>query len=621
MLDTPPNDKNADVTSPTKTTRPSATVKNQAKTGFPFFSKDRRPKIWLASLVIFPLVAAGVIMASIEPQFTGTVTYAIKHPATETGRQTVILGNYRKELVETAWRSCNAKAIVSSDRPGISARDWSVKENPETSSIILSAATNRVENTSQVLDEITRSFLDRLALVAQEHATKSSLGETLILERISNLKAKREKLRDELQKSLESQPDRQPVEYALKACDEMSSHRASLQQIRENISNFSLEREKLQASPEPNIVEIEPAVRQNAYNKNVVLSEDLRLLEVRMQQLRSTMLQVLEKANEQLDNLLAEANLLCQLPDAPEVASIPSDLRVLFDRLVENAQDYRLRAISFAQDWTRCFIELQNMKIDPSDPTILVTYDRITKQIADYMFENTGSLTALNLRVRLIKERAANNAKTFAFTDLLNRRYQNLRDAHQVFETAGSQLNSQKNYVLSAALESVQGLVYRSRNVRQELDQALEIKAREHIILQRQKRLAELATEISKQREYASEKTDLILETQRRIHQSLVTVPDFVKTVARTAAAEEKLSLIETQLAELETQRESFMSSIRLTSPVLPDAVQASQPIIDSRPDNLSRMVCYSMFAWCVTLLTFLGTAKIITVARKHSNR
>ncbi len=557
-------------------------------------------------------------MASMESRFGGTVTFTIPADSTNRAKHKSVFDTCRRELLELVWSSADSQQKTSdgaTNGPKVAYQSWHVQANPEQRWLTLEVLAAESQQTALQLQRLSASYLDRLRQVSREHCDRARQDEEDLSSRIQMLVQDLSGIEERIATIGERMPTSDPVAQIISDWDRLAAQEQEYESLLSTLTQATLRREDLKNTPMPRTVYVLPEKREQAYKENVVLSEDLRQLEVQLVQVKSALVSLWRNASSRLETLLDTAAGLSTSSQTPGAVTDDPKQAAMLDRIAESAESYHQKTAGFAQEWSRGLLGLQAITPDPAGKDVLDLYDRIARSTGDFLHETSGMLTALRLRVRMLKEQPTTSQSDYAIVAEVTKRFSELSNAHRDFERAATELVSSDNYLLSAMMQTVRRLTYRTRSTRKAVDQELENEARLEEIQRKENELLTLDNRIVKTQEAMIQTVTAMIKRQRDIRLATNLLPACNEAKEELVAHTTRHEILSHQLHDLRQQYAALQADSNDSDPLNVTGISNSAPAVSERPANLGDMLTAALLAWCITFLALLAAARVVLVS------
>jgi hypothetical protein len=385
--------------------------------------------------------------------------------------------------------------------------------------------------------------------------------------------------------------------------------RQTLEDRRLALAESIRSRDELRLAPLPTAAIVAPTAREEAYSADRVLQEDSRHLRVQLLQLRSAILQIGDDSTAAMNEVLRLSDELSRILDSPDAANADPARRILFERIAEGAGELHGKSAAFAHEWSDQFAAVQTKAVDPQKRDILDAYAAMTRAQGDFNYALNRILNSLRLRLQTLAEHTEDEARSHVLNAEVVRLFHELQAAYRRFATTSGGLQSRDNYVLNAALDTVQALTQRTSRAREALDTRLEGAALQQA---RADRLARLAAADARIEETRTD-VDNLLDGLSELHGSLAEMLDRLPNMVRADADREAAARERVRLEPLVTEARERIRQLDAAAAVIvdPQAVAVTVRPPGDYPDNSDRLLIAGAAGW-------LGTVALV-LALSHS--
>jgi uncharacterized small protein (DUF1192 family) len=310
-----------------------------------------------------------------------------------------------------------------------------------------------------------------------------------------------------------------------------------------------------------------------------------------------------------LDELLTATEEISTLMTEAASASNSPSQRPLLEQASENAAEYHHQATLFAQDWTRDFLGLKGIALDPQTAEVLLMYDRLVQRVRDFRYLSDKAIGALRRRVSTISEQSEGSSATHVMDANIVRRFHDVQTAYRDFERTACELYAQDNYLLNAAVDSARGLWHRTGAARRDVDAELERRALLRAAEDRNQRIAALTAELDRLRAELLGHVDAIMAEADETYRIAGQLPALFNAATTGEALRQRRSHWAAKLEELTSQERRLADlSAELIDPA---ALQFSEAKLADMPDNMPYIAGAAGLAASLSLLALLGVLRV----------
>ncbi len=367
--------------------------------------------------------------------------------------------------------------------------------------------------------------------------------------------------------------------------------------------------DELLQTPPPATAIIEPEDRAKAYNAHTVLNGDLSQLKDHLEDVRRAMSKIYSRADHPLQQVLESLKTIKECAKGSDASKLSSEKRLALDRLSETTTDLDLFASGFAQDWNGGFTILANQPIDPAKHDVLDFHDEIATKASDYGFKAGLLIDKLKLQLRAFSEAGSDSAKGHFQTATLTREINALADSQARFIIAANALRDPNEFLLDAALRSSRGLSQRSSLIIKEIEEVLEVQARQRAFDERQRKIDSLTKSVGILRTATDEIAGTMIETLSKMQDDkndtntyLDQVFELETTSAKRQFLEQQINRIQVQLKEIEENPAALQ---------FPKRVAVDAHFVSKRPKNLVNLITAILAAWGTCFIGVLGISRM----------
>ncbi|MCH7814085.1 MAG: hypothetical protein IID40_08700 [Planctomycetes bacterium] len=545
-------------------------------------------------LITLTATLAAIAVVVLGPlEYTASAVFSIDLSVPSSTDEPTI-APYRTELLVTAWN-------VLGERDPERRIHWSVAAEDAEHTLRLELIRPNPDRGRALAAEIAQAYLDRLAALAEAARSERTDGEQLLEKRLHRLRA-------ELSRIMRQQRDTQaalavdnPLERRDRARGELTLRRRNLTARRAQLDRASARLPTLEHRPLADHPPVDAVARRNARGADVELQQDLQELRVRLTAVRSSLLETWQASAPLLDELIAAAAATERLGQSEPAPNGDAEYQAGLERAAEAATDYHQQLRSFAQGWTRAFVNLQQGQVDPAAAEALDVQEQRNKALGDFLYASAASLTTLRDQVRVLADQSEGQARHHRLVADLTRSFHGLQAAHHRFEFAAAKVRTSANFRLAAAVKSSRGLHRRIERRQQLIEQRLEEQARQTAIGDRNAQIAALHRQIGDLRSATFRSVDAILEAQDHIESVTGPADRYVTTTALAEARTRRLGELAVEIDRTEKQLRRIAADRSV--PVTPEAVHLTHCGVDPAPVNLRRRLTYG---WATGVTVFM---------------
>jgi len=510
------------------------------------------------------------------------------------------LAPYRDELLETAASSL---ATVGSSTTAL----WAVTETPSGSGLELTFQAPDRGPAEAAARDLAKAYQQRLEATAQAARSNRTEGERLLDERLARMRA-------DLSRALREQQDTEaglPADNSLRsredAFGELARQRRDLTTRRRELEQVVHHLDELKNTPLPENPPVAPEARSLALLADHDLQQDLAELKVRQATVRSALLDVWQTSAPILDELVAAAGNLERVGQGKTAEEAESTERAALEEASDAAGAYHERLTTFARIWTRECVGLQQAEIDPASPAVLETQERIAQLLGDYLYSASQTLTELREQTQSLADESGGQARHHAAVAELVRGFHSLQAAHHRFEFAASGVRQADNFHIAAAIQSAQGLQWRTRRRQEGIERRLEQEAREAAAAERQAEIAATEAEIARLRTAGDATVDALLGVQDRLEGTTHAADRYLGAKAAANARSQRIAELTREIDD--TERELAALAASRPIPVRPEAVRLDDCQVVATSASLHRrLACGWAAGATMFLLLMLGS-------------
>ncbi len=549
------------------------------------------------------MLAAAAVGAGVLTVFVGRFDYlcTIEFGISAQDCEADGLAVYQHELILHLARTAKTNGIASA--PFLR---WPPSARPESCSIRYAFLAPSVREGNLRLVQLTHSYPDHLRAVAERALSTPTADEQKLTGQLDALRARLSSLTSGGIPPVEAALASNPQQDTDSATVSLRAERAGYDELRSRQDGLAGQLTRLQQTPVPRTVPVDPELRQSALEGDLFLQQDLKTMEVHLAETRARLLEVYRGALPALRTLSAETESLQQLGDTKAAQSATGAHRLAAERLVEAANEYQRLLTRFAGSWRREFIALQDAADQPADPAIIETQDRLARLLSDLLFETVEPLSALKTQVDAMSADPNNAARHHELITLATRRFSALRTAHHQFEFSASDIRALNNPRLDAALRTARALHHRTQERIRTIDQGLQADAYRLAVQERDRKIAELQEQIDRLRPQIDQTINAMLSAQDVLTQAVPRLEDFLHQQVGARWHAEEIRRLETKIADTQSLLNAMAAD--RTAPVHPAAVTVLNRHVDRQPVNLLQRLASG---WLVTatalVLIFLG--------------
>jgi len=557
--------------------------------------RDRFPLIRNGLLLVVPLLSAAVALKLVNKEYPGTLLASLAPESQSADR---VIADWQALLHTFTWKFCQDQG--AHDLPV----GYRIDNTDQANAVRITLLAPTKQLAQARLARFPAGFRDAI-----EQNTAEQRGQ--IVESRARIASKLAELNTKVQATAEAAdgaPNDQvetPLAALAASCERTEQHWKSYARVHERLADTHSRRDALEQAPAVKNAVVDPAARDTAYAAHSTLQEDMRHLEIQLHQARVSMLAIDDEARASLNGLLAASGEIGRLLDEAVSGVTSPAQRTLLEQTAEKSAEYHLITTRFAQEWTREFLNLRELNLNPQSADVLSFYDRLVRQVRDYRQASEEAIATLRRRVSTLTERSDDSPATHAVDVTITRRFQEILAAYRDFERVAGDLDAADNYLLNAAIESARGLWHRTEAARREVDAELEQRALRRAVEDRNERISALTAEIDRLR------TELLNHVDAVMHENVETaritgeLPEHVAAATTGAVTQHRRELLEVQI-ELLTDEDAELAAEAARLDV-PATTNFSDAHVANLPENLTHVAGAGLLAGAFGLLAVLG--------------
>jgi len=513
------------------------------------------------------------------------------------------LAPYRDELLETA-----ASSLA---KPGTATKAlWAVAENPPGSGLELTFQAPDREQAEAAARDLANAYQQRLEATAQAARSNRTEGERLLDERLARMRADLSRALREQQDTEAGLPSDDSLRSREDAFGELARQRRDLTTRRRDLEQAVHHLDELKNTPLPENPPVAPEARRQAMLADRDLQQDLAELKVRLATVRSAVLEVWQTSAPILDELVAAAGNLERVGQGKTADKAESTKRAALEKVSDAASAYYERLTTFARVWTRECVGLQQAEIDPTSPAVLEAQERIAQLLGDYLYSASQTLTELREQAQRLADESGDQARHHAVVADLVRDFQSLQAAHHRFEFAASAVRQADNFHIAGAIQSAQGLQWRTRRRQEGIERRLEQEARKAAAAGRQTQIAAAEAEVARLRTAGDATVDALLGVQDRLEGTTHAADRYLGAKAAAAARTQRIAELTAEIDHTERALAALTASRAI--PIRPDAVRLDGCQVAATSAGLHRRLACGWAAGATMFLLLMMGSRLM---------
>ncbi len=515
----------------------------------------RRVSVGLALTVA--IVAGTVIMLAGRFEHTCAVTMRITGDASRDQLMAVrgeLLSFVSSRMADTAGRAV-APGAWFADSAGPDQLQFGI------------IAFNRKAGVARARD-IAEGFQSRMRAVAAHARETPGVDERVLSEHADGLRARLSDSRAQVTHAMERLPEKDVPENHTALLTRWETRRADFKLKRVQLSDATAEVARLLAEPDPTHGLVSADRRREALESDAALQQDLRELEVNLTELKLHLLNAWQTSSGALERLTLATGELIETTLAVRGNGGSDDVVALVGDLTRAAEDYRNMLAGFSEAWNRGFTAVRRLKVDPHRGEMLNVYERVRRQLNDFLFQASKRFSAMRSQLRRLDEDPSDSARHHVLQSNLMRAFQAMQGAHHRFEFAATALETPDNFRMDAALKTAKGLRRRSQAHVRDTERRLQAEAAKRASRERAERLAGAQRTAQFLRDLTDLAVSELLAVQDHLNLSSEQKEAFLRSLlevelatARERLLEDDLTRIEERIEQLATERTSAAQS------------------------------------------------------------
>ncbi len=505
---------------------------------------------------------------------------------------------YRKELLDYTWDQLGG--ATSGDA---ASKRWFV-DSPAEDLLRVILITPDGDAGLERLRETATGFCDKMRATAAAARSTPSQAEDTLAGYGARLQARLNEAQDQVDAAISALPETDPSEHRTALLSHWRALRSDFDTAREQLAEASANIARLQSEPEPKYGLVSSEKHREALQADDVLQQDLRELAVNLSELKLHLLNVRQRSAGPLEQLALAADELIETASSNPHRAIPqkdprSDLA-----LVVTVQAYRDMVKTFAKTWTYEFTALQRLEVNPYSGEVLDVYQRVRRQLSDFLFDAAKRLASMRSQVRALSADPRDSARHHVFQSNLVRAFQTMQALHHRFEFAAGTIETPDNFRLDAALKAARGLRRRSQHQIRAIEEALQAQAAERTRKRRIQELARAGQLVAQVRTAADQTVDQLIALQRELNLSAELSEAFLRAVLKAEIATARLKLTQTDLTQ--TQGRLRQLTVERLSRAEAADIEFISADVTGRPVNLTARLGTGALAGSLTLVIVL---------------
>lgn len=505
---------------------------------------------------------------------------------------------HRKELLDYTWGHMGE--TTSTDT---ASERWFVNSPAEDLLQVGLATPDREAGLARV-QAIARGFCDKMRAVAAAARSTPSQAENILTEHVVRLRTRLNDAQGHVDAAIAALPETDPSEHRAALLSRWVTLRSDFDTARGQLAEVSANVAQLQSEPEPTYGLVSGEERREALQANDVLQQDIRELAVNLSELKLHLLNVWQRSAGALEQLALAADELIEIASSNPGQPTPQVKRRGDLALAVTVQAYTDMVETFAETWTHEFMALQRLEVNPYSGEVLDVYQRLRRQLNDFLFDAAKRLASMRSQVRALSADQRDSARHHVFQSNLVRAFQTMQALHHRFEFAAGTIETPDNFRLDAALKAARGLRRRSQSQIRAIEEALQAKATKRARKRRIKELARAEQLVAQVRTAADQTIDELIALQEELNLGAESSEAFLRAALKAEIATTRLRLTRTDLTQTEGQL-SQLAADRVSKAEAADIELVSAGVI-GRPVNLTERLGTGTLAATLTLAMIL---------------
>jgi len=458
------------------------------------------------------------------------------------------VAGFRGELLEYAWK----RIAATNENP--SALEQPVVHSDENGRLSLSVMTRDRTVGLAELRTIAAGFVEG-ALQREETVRNTPTGaETVLMEIRNDLQKRMQEAEEQVDAAIAAMPKTDPSDHREALLERWQALRSNLSAVREELVGTAVQVEQLQTNPEATSAVISADERRRRVEGDDALQQDLKELTVNLTELKLHLLNVWQQSAGPLERLMADADDLQGLvPRSDEPSAAKSSLSQesgipARPSMADALEAYQDGLHAFTQRWDRAFTALKLMDVDPLNGEILDTFQRIRRDLNDFLFDAGKRLSSLRELVRTAGDDPGDTARRHVFYSNLTRAFQAAEASHHRFEFAAGTIETPENFRLDAALTSARGLRRRSQDRLNGIEETLQADATEREKKRRLDALGQAESAVQRVRSATDRAVDELIALQEELNLSAGLTEGFLRATLQAEVAATRLEMLRADL-------------------------------------------------------------------------
>ena len=505
---------------------------------------------------------------------------------------------YRKELLDYTWGHMGEATLTDA-----TSRRWFVDSPAEDLLQVGLTTPDRHAGLTRVQD-IARGFCEHMRASAAAARSRPSQAENILTDHVARLQARLNDAQDHVDAAVASLPETDPSEHRTALLSRWVTLRSDFDTVREQLAEATASVAQLQSEPEPTYGLVSGEERREALEADDVLQQDIRELTVNLSELKLHLLNIWQGSAGALEQLALAADELIEIASSSPGQQTPQSERRSDLALAVTVQAYTDMVATFAEMWTQEFTALRRLEVNPYSGEVLEVYQRVRRQLNDFLFDTAKRLASMRSQVRALGADPRDSARHHVFQSNLVRAFQTMQALHHRFEFAAGTIETPDNFRLDAALKAARGLRRRSQSQIRAIEEALQAKAAKRARKRRIEELARAEQLVAQVRTAADQTIDELIALQEELNLDAELSEAFLRAALKAEIATARLELTQTDLTQTESQL-SQLTADRLSKAEAADIELVSAGVI-GRPINLAERLGTGAFAAALTLTMIL---------------
>lgn len=586
------------------------------------------------ALLLLPISAGALSVYLVGFRFQASATISVAPAGADvdaSNAPAMDLSAYKSALVDTVlqfasssgsapadvWNSLKQRMFPrESKEPNHRVTGWRVATVDNEPQLTLSIQARTTGAAERLRENVLEKYRTHLRDLADEHTrrTRDILDSLIDQHKVISDALKRLGPQPDDDRPVTDDESLEPLEMFQTIWRRLDQPRQNYLRLRRELDEIMTRRRLLTVAPASTLVQIDPQKRNEAYESDVALQEDLRHVQVQLVQVRRATLNICEKASAQLADIAESTSVLADIAGSRQATDWSGEARTALEQVSDVARRMHALIGVFNEQWRRLIQTLDTIGIESGSADVLEIHEELASRVKDFNHEMSKLSPQLDEKVLRLEQFTGDKPHHHLVSTEVSRQHFRLSNALRAFEYTSGELDNPKNYMLAAALQSGKSLLHRIRLTRNAIDAGLQDSARTDAERSHQSEIERLDEKIDSLQQDATSQVDQMLSAQQDLRKQSEEIPGYVDAVISRGITTNRRDILAAEVERLESAIERTRAD--LTAPVDADRVKVLDRSIDRRPINILQIVSYGLLAWSLVFLLVLAFHRVCVSAR-----